>query len=74
VPIPTYDNKNPKHLTPAQLGKDAENLAATVDVSGARTFQAARKLVRDHLAETGLEAQIMVGVMELLLEVAEKDG
>lgn len=67
VPFPTYDNENTAHIELAELGKKAEQAAATVDVSGATTFQAARKLVREHLAATGLEEQIVAVVTELLL-------
>lgn len=74
VPFPTYDNKNSKHIALAELGKEAQRRAATVDISGARRFQAARKLVRDHLAGTDLERQIVAAVTELLLEVAEDDS
>lgn len=70
VPFPTYDNQNPKHVLLAGLGKKAETEASDVDVSGANTFQAARKLIRNHLAETGTESAIVKAVTELLLSVA----
>ncbi|MBE5502869.1 N-6 DNA methylase [Mycobacteroides abscessus] len=70
VPFPTYDNKNPKHVVLAELGKKAEAEAEVVDVSGAKTFQAARKLIRAHLIETGTESAIVKAVTELLLSVA----
>jgi SAM-dependent methyltransferase len=71
APFPTYDNDNSQHIELAQLGKRAEKEAATVNVSSATTFQAARKLVRKHLAETGTEGEIVEAVTELLLAVAK---
>ncbi|MDO3110002.1 N-6 DNA methylase [Mycobacteroides abscessus] len=69
VPFPTFDPKNPVHQKLAELGKQAETQAATVDISGARTFQAARKMIRAHLAETGTESDTLKEVTELLLSV-----
>jgi len=71
VPFPTYDNENTKHIELAALGKKAEQEAATVDISGARRFQAARKLISDHLKETGTADAIVEAVTELLLSVAD---
>ncbi|WP_100514876.1 N-6 DNA methylase [Mycobacteroides abscessus] len=69
VPFPTYDNKNPKHIVLAELGKKAEAEAAEVDISDAKTFQAARKLIRTYLVETGTESAIVQEVTELLLSI-----
>ena len=52
------------------LGNKAGQEAATVDVSGADTFQGARKLVRNHLANTGIEREIVSAVTKLLLTTA----
>lgn len=68
APFPTYDKENTAHLELAELGQQAENEAATVDISGAGTFQAARKLIRDHLSKTGTEAAILKAVTNLLLK------
>ncbi|GAB4942389.1 N-6 DNA methylase [Mycobacterium avium subsp. hominissuis] len=70
APFPTYDNENAAHIELAELGKQAEKEAATVDISRASTFQAARKLIRDHLSETGTETAIVDAVTQLLLGVA----
>lgn len=72
APFPTYDNTVSGHVELAQLGKQAEEKAATVDVSQARTFQAARKLVQAQLDETGLTDKIVEAVTALLLAAASK--
>lgn len=73
VPFPTYDNTVSLHVQIADLGKKAEQEAASVDISAANTFQQARKLIRNHLKETGTEATIVETVTELLLSEAD-DG
>ncbi|MCV7247928.1 hypothetical protein H7J07_06800 [Mycobacterium koreense] len=73
VPFPTYDNRQSLHVDLATLGKEAEEAAATVDVSGVRRFQAARRLIREHLAETGIEARIVEAVTQLLLATASQE-
>lgn len=67
VPFPTFDSDDSDHRRLAALGKQAEKQAATVDVTGATTFQAARTLVRAHLVKTGTEAAIVAAVTQLLL-------
>lgn len=67
MPFPTFDSDNPHHCQLAALGRRAEQDAATVDVSSATTFQAARKFIRKHLAATGVEADIVAAVTQLLL-------
>lgn len=74
VPFPTYDNENHNHIELAQLGRKAEQAAATVDISGANTFQRARILIRQHLKETGIEAAIVDAVTRLLLAGGEVDA
>ncbi|MEX1209983.1 MAG: N-6 DNA methylase, partial [Candidatus Nanopelagicales bacterium] len=67
VPFPLFDPDIETHVVLADLGERAEQAAATVDISGAGTFQAQRKLVRAHLVETGIEAEIVAAVTQLLL-------
>ncbi|MCB1510520.1 MAG: N-6 DNA methylase, partial [Hyphomicrobiaceae bacterium] len=67
VPFPTFDPGNPDHCNLAALGRRAEEAAATVDLSSATKFQAARKLIRKHLVDTGIEADIVAAVTQLLL-------
>lgn len=69
VPFPLFDPENETHAVLADLGARAEQAAATVDVGSAGTFQAQRKLVRAHLVETGIEAEIVAAVTQLLLGV-----
>ncbi|MFL0288842.1 N-6 DNA methylase [Mycobacterium sp. SMC-21] len=66
VPFPEYDNTIDLHLQLAKLGAAAEKLAAEVDVSSARTFQAARKLVDKALKDAGIAAKINAAVAELV--------
>ena len=67
VPFPTFDPGIPDHCNLAALGRRAEEAAATVDLSSATKFQAARKLIRKHLVDTGIEADIVAAVTQLLL-------
>lgn len=71
VPFPTYDNENTAHIELAELGKEAEKEAASVDVSDATTFQAARERIRVHLAQVKLTQRIVKAVTALLLDVTE---
>lgn len=66
VPFPKYDNTDDLHLELAALGEKAEKLAATVDVSSARTFQAARKLVVEAVSDAGIAAAIDAAVGKLV--------
>lgn len=66
VPFPKYDNTDDLHLEIASLGEKAEKLAATVDVSSARTFQAARKLIVQAVADAGIGAAIDAAVAKLV--------
>jgi hypothetical protein len=54
------------HTESAALGAEAEKLAAGVDVSSARTFQVARKLIDDALKDVGITAKINAAVAELV--------
>ena len=52
--------------SPAELMKQAEALAAQTDVSGKRTFQAQRRLIREALAREGIADAIDALVLALL--------
>jgi hypothetical protein len=67
VPFPTYNNENPLHGELAELGKQAEEEAASVDVGDVRRFQAARALIMAHLGRTGTGSAIVAAVTKLLL-------
>jgi len=70
VAIPTYDATNTDHKAVADLGKLAEDAAATADISRARTFQQARAVVRQDLAAAGLAARIEDAVNRVLPQIA----
>ncbi|WP_237082590.1 N-6 DNA methylase [Mycobacteroides abscessus] len=74
APFPTYDNEVSLHVELAELGKQAEKEAATVDIGGANTFQQARTLIREHLAQTGTSQAIVKAVTALLLPAADDAG
>ena len=67
MPFPTFNPDDLDHSRLVALGRQAEQEAATVDVSRVTTFQAARKIVRKHLADKGVEADIVAAVTQLLL-------
>ncbi|WBB49782.1 N-6 DNA methylase [Verrucosispora sp. WMMA2044] len=58
VPIPTYDAEDPSHVLLATLAAEAERVAQDMDLEHARDFKAARRLIRESLAESGLARRI----------------
>lgn len=74
APFPTYDNEVGLHVELAELGVQAEKEAATVDISGANTFQQARALIRAHLAQTRTAQAIVKAVTALLLSTTDDAG
>ncbi|MDK9644816.1 N-6 DNA methylase [Propionibacterium freudenreichii] len=69
VPFDTYDPNDPDHLDLVVAVKTAEQLAARVDVSGAGTFQTARKLIRIALDRAGITERIEESVNRVLPEI-----
>ncbi|SKY24380.1 type I restriction-modification system methyltransferase subunit [Mycobacteroides abscessus subsp. massiliense] len=67
-PFPRYDDTDSLHLDLTALGAQAATIAAGVDVSGARTFQAARSLVVRELVLSGVSAKIELAVAALVLQ------
>lgn len=67
-PFPRYDNTNSLHLDLTALGAQAATIAAGVDVSGARTFQTARRSVVRALVLSGVSAKIELAVAALVLQ------
>jgi hypothetical protein len=61
-----FDDKAPLHLDLAAAGREAEALAAQVELSEGVKFQRARRLVRDALTEAGLAQHIDALVARLL--------
>jgi hypothetical protein len=66
LPIPRYDEKIALHREIAAAAREAEKIAAAVELPDAVKFQRARKLVRDALAETGVASRIDSLVAKLL--------
>jgi hypothetical protein len=66
LPIPLFDPADSVHLQLVDLAAQAEALAAATDVSGKRTFQAQRRLIREALAREGIAAAIDALVLGLL--------
>jgi len=69
VPFDTYDPNDPDHLDLVVVVKQAEHLAAQVDISGAGTFQKARKLIRIALDRAGITERTEEAVNRVLPEV-----
>jgi hypothetical protein len=67
LPIPTYDPEDSRHRRLVELAQTAESVAAAVDVSPVRTFQAQRRMIRQALHEAGISAE----VDELVLQLAK---
>jgi len=66
LPIPRFDPTMPLHLALADAAKQAETLAAAVELPEAVKFQRARAMVRAALTEAGLSQAIDRLVAELL--------
>ncbi|WP_137726560.1 N-6 DNA methylase [Prescottella subtropica] len=66
VPFPRYDAEDDLHVRLAELGSYAEKTAADVDITAARTFQAARKKVTSNLVSAGIAQKIEDAVAELV--------
>lgn len=66
VPFPKYDATDNLHARLAGLGAQSEEIAAAVDIAGARTFQAARKTVAAALVAAGISQEIEGAVAELV--------
>jgi SAM-dependent methyltransferase len=66
LPIPLFDPADDVHRQLVELAAKAEALAAATDVTGKRTFQAQRRLIREELARVGIAAAIDALVLRLL--------
>lgn len=63
--IQPYDGSNHSHVALAKTVADAEDVASKIDVTGAKTFQSARRLVKVELGKAG----ILSAIEELVLDV-----
>lgn len=70
VPFPAFDTNDEIHLELVRTVADAERIARDTDIAGVRTFQAARKLIRERLNGEGI-AQKLEGVVEQILPVVD---
>jgi SAM-dependent methyltransferase len=66
LPIPLFDPENQQHRQLVDLAAQAEAVATAVDVSGHRTFQAQRRLIRNELDTHGAAQAIDAIVLGLL--------
>ncbi len=66
LPIPRFSESVPLHAELADAGRQAETLAASVELPEGIKFQRARKLVRDALIQAGISARIDELVSRLL--------
>jgi hypothetical protein len=64
-----FNPKDPQHQLLVNLSERAEAVAAAVDVSDAKTFQAARKLIDDALSTAGISPELETAVEALLPSV-----
>ena len=72
LPIPRLDPLDPLHRKLADAARQAEDVAAAVDIPETVKFQRARKMVRDELRAQGVAQRIDELVALLLGE--EVDG
>jgi hypothetical protein len=66
LPIPLFDDKVPLHGRLADAGREAESLAASVEIFPQAKFQGARSKVRKTLTEVGISQRIDALVEKLL--------
>ena len=66
LPIPLFDAAEDSHAQLVQLAVRAEEVAATVDVSGVGRFEMKRRRVREALEADGVSGEVDVLVHELL--------
>lgn len=69
VPIPTYDSADQTHRDVVAVVRDAEQEAASVDLSKSRSFKSSRKAIRKHLAAVGLSARLEAAVAAVIKPV-----
>jgi SAM-dependent methyltransferase len=74
VGIPLFDPNNDDHMQLASLGKQAEQLAASIELPAGKRFELYRRLVREALAASQVGAAIEVAVASLLAPAAEVLG
>src|SRR5699024_1216755 len=70
VPFGNYDDSDERHRELVFLVERAEEIAATVDISVAKTFQSARKLVHKALDSEGISSKIEAVVEGILPEIS----
>ena len=73
VPFPAFDEMNNDHILIADLAKQAEELAAGVDLSGAKSFPRARKLIDLALVTSGLAASLESAI-DKVIPAADPDS
>lgn len=66
VPFATFDPDTELHVKLVEAGAKSEAIAAEVDLSGAGSFQTARKEVREVLTGDGVASEIEERAGELL--------
>lgn len=64
--IQPYDARNESHVALVKAVAEAEGAASKVDVSGAETFQAARKLIRAELEQKTFLPKIEALVLDVV--------
>lgn len=69
-----YDDQNDQHLELARLVERAEEVAKTVELTGAKTFQAKRKSVREALGADGVADEIESVVESILPEISLEES
>jgi hypothetical protein len=69
LPIPLYDPDNERHRRLAELGRQAEDEIAALDLDENKHFPSLRRQVRNHLADSPAGQQIDDLVDSLLTPV-----
>ena len=71
LPIPRFDAKVALHMELAAAAREAEEIAAAVQLPEAVKFQRARRMVRDALTEAGINVRFEKGE-DMLTEISAK--
>jgi hypothetical protein len=70
LPIPLYNPSDEQHLQLADLGRQAENEVAALDIDESKHFPSLRRQIRKHLANSSTGRQID-NLMESLLKAVD---
>src|SRR5260370_6492138 len=64
APIPRFDHTNPGHLRLVELAIQAEDIVRDVELDGTKSFQIARRVIRNKLVDVGIASALGMSVSD----------